>query len=229
MTDALLLFDVDIEVADHDNAAVASNILLSAAELARCHVALHDIHTVLLIEGDAGDLVEAAASDPVMRVIDPHRLEVIAAVPLADAARIRPGEPAHLAGAASWNAEPPLKVVSRPVAVDQGTATVPVRLAFATPAVLAAGTPVQVEIEAEQHVDAVLVPAAAIVREGDGTFVLVAAGGKAHRRPVTIGLSSDDLVEIVSGVQPGDLVIVDGHAGLPDEAAITIGETKEGT
>ena len=29
-------------------------------------------------------------------------------------------------------------------------------------------------------------------------------------------------VEILSGINAGDQVIVDGHAGLPDEAAITI-------
>ena len=32
---------------------------LPAAELAGLHVALHDVHAVLLVEGDAGDFVEA--------------------------------------------------------------------------------------------------------------------------------------------------------------------------
>jgi hypothetical protein len=29
-------------------------------------------------------------------------------------------------------------------------------------------------------------------------------------------------VEIVSGIKPGEMVIVDGQAGLPNDAAITI-------
>ena len=42
-------------------------------------------------------------------------------------------------------------MLSRPVAVEQGTATVPVRLAFSAVPSLAAGTPVQVAIAAEQQ------------------------------------------------------------------------------
>ena len=55
----LLLLDVHVEVADHHDATLGANVLLAATELARGHVALHDVHAVLLIEGDAGDLVEA--------------------------------------------------------------------------------------------------------------------------------------------------------------------------
>ena len=56
---ALLLRGVDIEVADHDHAAVRADALLAARKLARFHVPLEDVHAVLLIEGDAGNLVEA--------------------------------------------------------------------------------------------------------------------------------------------------------------------------
>ena len=51
-----------------------------------------------------GDLVEATASDPVLRVIDPRRLEVVAAVPLADAPRVEVGAPAHLTAAPTSDA-----------------------------------------------------------------------------------------------------------------------------
>jgi multidrug efflux pump subunit AcrA (membrane-fusion protein) len=83
---------------------------------------------------------------------------------------------------------------------------------------------VQVDIEAEQHSNVVLIPADAIVREGDETAVFVAAGGKAARRPVKIGLADGARVEIVSGVKAGEAVIVDGQAGLPDGAAITLSD-----
>jgi len=59
VADALLVLDVDLEVADEDEAAVAADVLLAAAELARLHVALHDLDAVLLVERDATDLVEA--------------------------------------------------------------------------------------------------------------------------------------------------------------------------
>ena len=59
MADPLLLLDVDLEVADHDDAALGADALLAAAELAGGHIALHDVDAVLLVERDAGDLVEA--------------------------------------------------------------------------------------------------------------------------------------------------------------------------
>lgn len=167
-----------------------------------------------------GDLVEATAGDPVLRVIDPGRLEVVASVTLADASRVEVGASALLTAPTSGR-DMGLKVMSRPAAVETGTATIPLRLGFTSPSNFVVGTPVEVEIEAEQHKDVVLVPAVAIVREGEETAVFVSTGGKAQRRHVQTGLTDGTNVEIVSGVKAGEMVIVDGQAGLPDGAAIT--------
>jgi multidrug efflux pump subunit AcrA (membrane-fusion protein) len=115
-----------------------------------------------------------------------------------------------------------LKVVSRPAQVEQGTAAIPVRLAFVTPPNIAAGTPAQVDIDAERHTNAVLVPSVAIVREGDETAVFIVMGDTAHRRPVQVGLDDGTDAEVVSGVKTGEMVIVQGQAGLPDGAKISI-------
>jgi multidrug efflux pump subunit AcrA (membrane-fusion protein) len=81
---------------------------------------------------------------------------------------------------------------------------------------------VQLDIDAERHTGVVLIPAVALVREGEETAVFVAAGGKAERRAVEIGLADGMHVEIVSGVKAGEMVIVDGQAGLPDGTTITL-------
>jgi hypothetical protein len=59
MADALLVLHVHLEVAHHHHTAVGANALLATTELAGLHVALHDVHAILLVEGDAGDLIEA--------------------------------------------------------------------------------------------------------------------------------------------------------------------------
>lgn len=173
-----------------------------------------------------GDLVEASASDPVLRIIDPRRLEVVASVPLADVPRIHAGASAVLTPPPNTAPEIRLKVISLPAAVETGTATVPVRLGFASPANFAAGTPVQVDIEAEQHQNVVIVPAVAIVREGEETAVFVARDAKAQRRHVQTGITDGANVEILSGVDANEMVIVDGQAGLPDGAAIAVGNVQ---
>ena len=71
-----------------------------------------------------------------------------------------------------------------------------------------------------------LVPAVSVVRDGEETAVFVAAGAKAQRRAVRVGMSDGTSVEILSGVKAGERVIVDGQAGLPDDAAITVSEAQ---
>ena len=165
---------------------------------------------------NAGDVVEAASSDPVLRVVDPRRLEVVASVPVADAVTIKPGAAAHLVGEKGAA----LKVAARPVAVQPGTVTVAIRLAFTGAASYPVGAPVEVEIERETHKDVVLVPVSAVVREGSETAVFVVADGKAARRPVVLGLESTARAEITSGITAGDTVITGGQNGLPDGATV---------
>jgi len=167
-----------------------------------------------------GDFVEASASSPVLRIIDPARLQVDASVPISDLSRVVMGATGRLM-LPTGEAPLPLKVVSRPAAVEPGTAAAPVRLNFVTAHSLAVGTPVQVEIDAEQHTNVVLVPAEAIVREGEETAVFVAMGDKAMRRPVVVGIVDAAHAEIREGLKAGEQVIVHGQAGLPDGAKIT--------
>jgi RND family efflux transporter MFP subunit len=216
--------DADRTVADAEAAVGQAEASRAAAQAAAARATVRATFNGVIAKRfhNPGDLVEAAASDPVLRVIDPRRIEVVASVPLSESARIVLGAPARLAAVPTGSPDVPLKVVSRPAQVDQGTATIPVRLAFASPTNLSVGLPVQVDIEAEQHANVVMVPSAAIVREGEETAVFVAKGDKAERRPVTIGISDGEHTEIRSGVKAGEMVIVEGQNGLPDGAAISV-------
>jgi len=120
-----------------------------------------------------------------------------------------------------------MKVASLPAAVEPGTATVPVRLTLPATAMLPVGTPLQIDIDAEEHANVVLVPLDALVREGEATAVFVAEGDKAARRPVVVGLANAEQVELRSGVKAGEQVIIAGQAGLPDGATISV-EAPEG-
>jgi HlyD family secretion protein len=60
--------------------------------------------------------------------------------------------------------------------------------------------------------DVVSVPAAAVFRDASGTgnSVWLVTAGQAHRREVTLGAQGDTVIQIVSGVRPGDRVVVKG-------------------
>src|SRR5262245_37756892 len=80
-----------------------------------------------------GDFSEAAARSAARLVVDPRRVEVVASVPIADALNIDVGAPARIVDSPAGAGDNNLKVVARPAAVQPGTATVAVRIAFAKP------------------------------------------------------------------------------------------------
>jgi RND family efflux transporter MFP subunit len=215
--------DAERQVADAQAAAAQAAASRAAAETMASRSVVHATFDGLVAKRyhSPGDVVEASASDPVLRVIDPQRLEVVASVPLTDVTRVSLGANGRLAGRQAGESDVALKVVSRPSAVDPGTATIPVRLAFVRSTNLPAGAPVQVDIDSEKHDNALIVPDSAIVREGEDTAIFVVSDNKAARREIKTGLSDGTRTEIVSGVSPGDQVIVEGQAGLPDGAAVT--------
>ena len=170
-----------------------------------------------------GDLVQAGSSDPILRLINPSRLEITAAAPIGDLAFITVHAPARVINPAGGE---PIEavVIARPAAVEAGSVSAPVRLRPASATGLTVGLPVQVEILGPEHSGVVTIPPAAIVREGAAAIVMVVgADSKAHRKEVEVGVVTADAAEIRKGVAAGEKVIVRGQNGLPDGAAVTIG------
>jgi RND family efflux transporter MFP subunit len=211
--------DAAKELADADADLKAAQAAASAAQtLANRSVVRATFDGVVARRAhNAGDVVEASSTDPVLRVVDPKRLEVAASVPVADAVTIKTGAAARIVGGAGVA----LKVAARPVAVQTGSVTVAIRLAFSGAANYPVGAPVEVEIDRETHQNVVLVPASAVVREGAETAVFVVMDNKAARRAVTLGLENSEQAEIASGVKTGETVVTTGQNGLPDGAEIT--------
>jgi RND family efflux transporter MFP subunit len=180
-----------------------------------------------------GDQVDAATSDPVIRVIDPTRVQVAVHVSMSQLLRIVPGQQATVF-AVGVPAGELSAVVSRPTPTDPTVTTAEVRLGFTGATSLVADMPVQVEILLDERPNVVVVPAASVVRgEGVGgggagaggsqPYVMIASpDGKAHRRDVRLGLVTHDTAEIVAGVTPGDTVIVGGLADVVDGGPIAI-------
>jgi HlyD family secretion protein len=119
----------------------------------------------------------------------------------------------------------PSHVITTIPSADRAKATVRVRIAFdkLDPRILPdmgvkvtflrdeppAGTPAPAAPR-------VLVPKAA-VRTADGRkVVFVLRGDRVERRAVSVGLEQGDQVEVLSGVNSGDRVVVDGPATLKD-------------
>jgi RND family efflux transporter MFP subunit len=168
-----------------------------------------------------GDLVLSSTADPVLRLVDPRRLEVVASVGEKDIARVVTGATARIAIPGS---DMPIRLTVAQRLADRVGAdgTLPIRLVFQDVSELPPDARVDVEIDAEERSDAVLVPAGALITEGGENVVMVAAGERAERRVVTTGIQTEDRVEITSGLKSGELVITRGHIGLADGAPISV-------
>jgi len=204
-------------------AAVASSqsALAAAQKLAARAVVRAPFDGVVVARThNPGDLVDAGA-EPILRFVDPTHLQVEAEVPVADLPRLKAGASARVTAPAF--VPETATVLAIPGAVDPETAIATVRLGLPSTTKLPSGTPVRVEIVEAAKADALIVPAAAIVREGDETFVFVAGDDNvAHRRKVTVGIVAEPDAEIVSGVNVDERVVSRGAAGLPDGAKIAL-------
>ena len=70
-------------------------------------------------------------------------------------------------------------------------------------------------------VDAVAVPASAVFTAESGNAVWLVRDGRAIRQQVTVGVQGEDLVQIVSGLRPGDQVVVRGTDKVTDGQELT--------
>lgn len=169
-----------------------------------------------------GDLVDPGAAEPLLRLIDPARLQVEVAVPAADLGRIALDGTAEVRGGAF--PEEKARVIALPPTVDAASGTSSVRLAFERPTRRPAGLAVDVEIAGPERSAAVLVPVDALVQEGTASAVFVVAeekgGKKAHRRAVSVGMVADGQAEILAGLNAGETVVVRGQRALPDGASV---------
>ena len=68
-----------------------------------------------------------------------------------------------------------------------------------------------------------LIPSGAVRKDEEGSWCFVVRDGKVHRTAVTIGLDSGDECEVRSGLQAGDIVVIDPADGLQDGDSVKLG------
>jgi RND family efflux transporter MFP subunit len=167
-----------------------------------------------------GDLVEGGA-DPVLRLIDPTRLQVEASVALGDLPQVALGQPADVRGP---GVAMPIRgtVAGVPAAADALSGSARVRIALEGEPPLPANATVEVEIFSAEHAGVIVIPSEAVVEEAGRRYVYVVDHEqKAHRHEIESGIDSGREVEVRSGVAAGDRVIVAGQNALPDGATVS--------
>jgi len=206
-----------------ESALTQAETALSTAQARRDQMAVHArfAGTVAKIWHPQGDAVTASTSDPVLRLIDPTRVQALITMRLADALRVVPGEPATVVppGGAAEAAT----VAMRAPTTDPSSQTADLRLSFNGATALTVDAPVDAEVVLDQRAGVLAVPRAAVLKDDDATFVLVAGDDNvAHRRVVDVGFTTKDRVQILKGLAAGDRVITSGFDQVADGTPILI-------
>lgn len=96
---------------------------------------------------------------------------------------------------------------------------------------LRANGAVQVTISAQTKSDAIVVPTSAVTLDAsnaeEGTVMLVDATNVAHETKVAVGIRTPDKMEITSGLQGGETIIIEGNYALADETKVEVSEEKQ--
>jgi RND family efflux transporter MFP subunit len=162
-------------------------------------------------------------------IVDMDSLEIEVDVNEAYINRVQPGQPVE----SVLNAYPDWRIPSHVIAIiptaDRSKATVKVRIGLdLKDGRIVPDMGVRVSFleehkpaaQTEERPRGVLVPAAAIRKEGGQDVVFVLKERTAQRRTVTLGGASGDSRQVLAGVSPGEAVIVEAPAGLKDDAAV---------
>lgn len=89
--------------------------------------------------------------------------------------------------------------------------------------VLRSGMFADVSVLAAERQDATIIPRDALVQLNDGQqAVYVVEAGQAQQRQVEVGISDGQRIEILSGLQPGEVVVVAGQPNLVDGVKVEV-------
>jgi HlyD family secretion protein len=170
----------------------------------------------------------ANPGSPVISVMDISRVIARINIPEADATAVKVGQSVVVTqGNNSGEIEGKVKVVSP--AADANTTTVQVWVDVPNPGErLKPGTSVHAVIVAEEFKAATVVPAAAILpgEEGGTAVLTVGSDSTVRRKTVKVGVREGNQVQILSGVAPGEEVVVVGGLGLDDKAKVKVVTTQ---
>jgi multidrug efflux system membrane fusion protein len=190
-------------------------------QLTYCHITAPVTGRIGLRLVDAGNIVHAADTNPMLVITQLQPIAVIFTLPednlQAVARRMRQGQ----LGVDAYSRDDQTKLATGSLltidnTIDQTTGTAKLKAVF--PNVDNALWPnqfVNARLLLDTRKNAIIIPAAAIQRGPQGTFVFVVKPDKTvDVRNVTIAITQNNRTAIASGIAPGDVVVTDGQDKL---------------
>ena len=176
------------------------------------------------VDGQVGQVLVAqranvAANAPVLSVVDLTQLVLEIKVPESFARDLAIGMPAQISGGGSSFDGQVIAVAPEVVA---GEVTARLRFSGPRPAGLRQNQRLSARIVLDRKADAIQVERGSFVDTNNGASAWFVNGSSAERRPIRIGTTSLDAVEILDGAKPGDRIVVSGDDQFGDAKRVRI-------
>ncbi|WP_433854125.1 efflux RND transporter periplasmic adaptor subunit [Stenotrophomonas nitritireducens] len=163
---------------------------------------------------------QVAANAPILGVVDLSRFEIEIKVPESFARDLAIGMPSQLTSGSGQPFPGEISAVSPEVV--NGEVVARIRFSDKQPEGLRQSQRMSARILLDTRKDVIKVERGPFVEQSGGRYAWVVNGSTASRRPVQFGVSSLGEVEIVSGLQPGEKVVVSGTDLFGDAERVSI-------
>ena len=168
-----------------------------------------------------GDFVKAG--DLLAEVADLHHIRVRAFIDEPELGQIAVGQPVEIL----WDAHPDrvwngrTEVLPKQV-VNRGTRSVGELLCSVTndQLDLLPNTTVDVRIQVGERPNVLVVPRGAVYIDGSKRYVFVVENDRVHRRDIKVGIANPTMIEVLSGLNQGDVVALPGDVSLKENLRI---------
>lgn len=230
-------------VSDQENEEKQADLKLKAAtadsacaEVRRLEKLKSFTHLTAPFEGtitvrniDSGDLIVAASGKELFHLAQTQKLRVFVQVPQAMARSIQSGQAAEMTLPELPGRTFPATVIRTAGVIADDSRTLLVELHVDNPKEeILAGSYAQVRFTEAKMEAALTLPANAVLFGAEGPQIgLVQEGGKVEMRTVKLGRDFGQMIEILTGVDSKDRVIVNPSASLASGATVSVSETAK--
>jgi len=206
----------------------AARLVLARAHLSECVITAPFDGVITAVHVRPGDL--ATPRSPLLEMYAPDSLVIRFAVPEAHSAAIRPGLPLRVTLDALNGRTLAAEVTRIYPQLDEAMRTRTVEAKVTEPAEIVPHMFARLNLELRRADDAVLVAAEAVLTAPTGErYVFIVNQGKTHRQVIEVGIERDKTSQALSGLEPGQRVVVAGQAALRDGQPVRVpGEQAQG-
>ena len=201
---------------DLDNAT--SQLAISKARLEGIRARLERTSILAPTDGVLNDLIVEEGEyvdpgNPVAQVVDTDTVKVVVEIPERDVAFFSVGKKAEIFANSKGRAESLVGTITFiSELADPRTRSTRTEITLSNERrLLRSGQIVHVRLTRRILKDAILIPLLAVIPMEDSKAVYVVNSSQAMRRDVELGIIKGDQVQITSGLEPGDKLIIAGH------------------